>query len=47
MLWNEMALPDRAHLATLAEGLGETSPVEGALVVTDPNGLTIRLLAQA
>jgi catechol 2,3-dioxygenase len=47
MLWYEMALPDRADLATLAEGLGETAPVEGALVVTDPNGLTIRFLAQA
>jgi catechol 2,3-dioxygenase len=47
MLWYEMELPDRAHLAALAEGLGQAGPADAMLVVTDPNGLAIRFLARA
>jgi catechol 2,3-dioxygenase len=47
MLWYEMELPERAHLAGLAEGLGETKPADAMLVVTDPNGLAIRFVARA
>ena len=46
MLWYEMELPERGHLACLAEGLGQTDPAGDELVVTDPNGLAIRFLAR-
>jgi catechol 2,3-dioxygenase len=47
MLWFEMELPGRKDLAALAKGLGQGDPADDALVVTDPNGLTIRFLARA
>ncbi|HYZ26467.1 MAG TPA: VOC family protein [Geminicoccaceae bacterium] len=47
MLWFEMELPGRQDLAALAEGLGQGEPADDALVVEDPNGLTIRFVARA
>jgi hypothetical protein len=47
MLWFEIALPDRSALAALADDLGATVADGQALVVTDPNGLAIRFVAQA
>ena len=47
MLWFEMELPGRKDLAALAEGLGQGEPADDALVVEDPNGLTIRFVARA
>jgi catechol 2,3-dioxygenase len=47
MLWFEVALPDRPALAALAEDLGAPVADGQALVVTDPNGLAIRFVAQA
>jgi catechol 2,3-dioxygenase len=47
MLWFEMELPGREDLAALAKELGQGEPGDDALVVNDPNGLTIRFLARA
>jgi catechol 2,3-dioxygenase len=47
MLWFEMELPpERADLASLAQGLGEAGPAGDTLAVTDPNGLAIRFRAR-
>jgi catechol 2,3-dioxygenase len=46
MLWFEVELPDRRGLAALAEDLGAGMAADPALVVTDPNGLAIRFVAQ-
>jgi catechol 2,3-dioxygenase len=47
MLWFEIALPDRASVAALAVEFGAPVPDDQRLVVTDPNGLAIRFVAQA
>jgi catechol 2,3-dioxygenase len=47
MLWYEMELPERAHLAAVAKGLGQADPADATLVVTDPSGLAIRFCARA
>ena len=47
MLWFEIALPDPATLAALAVDFGAPVPGGEPLVVTDPNGLAIRFVAQA
>ena len=46
MLWFEIRLPDPSSLAGLAEDFGATTDADGALVVSDPNGLAIRFVAQ-
>jgi catechol 2,3-dioxygenase len=47
MLWFEIELPSRPALAALAEDLGAEVTADQPLVVTDPNGLAIRFVAQA
>ncbi len=47
MLWFEIQMPDRSSLAALAEDLGDAHAAEEPLVVSDPNGLAIRFVAQA
>jgi catechol 2,3-dioxygenase len=47
MLWFEIQMPDRSSLAALAEDLGDAHAAEEPLVVSDPDGLAIRFVAQA
>lgn len=47
MLWFEIQLPDRPSLAALAEDLGVAVAADQPLVVSDPNGLAIRFVAEA
>jgi catechol 2,3-dioxygenase len=47
MLWFEIALPDRSSGAALAVEFGAPVTADQPLVVTDPNGLAIRFVAQA
>jgi catechol 2,3-dioxygenase len=47
MLWFEIQVPDRSSLAALAEDLDTTHPTEHPVIVSDPNGLAIRFVAQA
>jgi catechol 2,3-dioxygenase len=46
MLWFEIELPDQRALAELAENFGAEVRADQMLVVTDPNGLAIRFVAQ-
>jgi catechol 2,3-dioxygenase len=46
MLWFEIELPDQRALAELAENFGPEVRADQMLVVTDPNGLAIRFVAQ-
>ena len=45
MLWFEIRLPDRPSLVPLAEEFGAEVRPDQSLVVTDPNGLAIRFVA--
>jgi catechol 2,3-dioxygenase len=47
MLWFEIALPNRSSGAALAVEFGAPVTADQPLVVTDPNGLAIRFVAQA
>lgn len=47
MLWFEIALPDPASLRPLSEEFGVELSSDRTLAITDPNGLTIRFVAQA
>jgi catechol 2,3-dioxygenase len=47
MLWFEIELPDRTGLAALAKDFDAEVTAGQPLVVTDPNGLAIRFVAQA
>lgn len=47
MLWFEIALPDRASLGSMSEEFGVELSSDQTLATTDPNGLTIRFVAEA
>lgn len=47
MLWFEIQLPDRSRLAALAGDFEAREPVDQRVIVSDPNGLAIRFVAQA
>ena len=47
MLWFEIALPDRAGLAALAEEFGADMSSDRTLAVSDPSGLTIQFATAA